>query len=189
MSETKLESILTFAYMMENQKPLLIKWLAQDHIREWLHGKGLQNTLNDLDQFFAGSSLCKHWIAYSNGIPFGYLITSEVQKDSAEDADLAQWCQEEGRAITLDLFICDKRFLGKKLAVPMIQSFLLNHFSGVAEVLIDPEATNARAIHVYEKAGFKIIGEFTAAWHPVRHYKMRLSMKELALKSLELFKV
>jgi hypothetical protein len=31
---------------------------------------------------------------------------------------------------------------------------------------------------VYKKVGFKIIGEFIATWHPVPHYKMRLSMKE-----------
>lgn len=26
----------------------------------------------------------------------------------------------------------------------------------------------------YQKAGFKIIGEFIASWHPVPHYQMEL---------------
>jgi RimJ/RimL family protein N-acetyltransferase len=46
-------------------------------------------------------------------------------------------------------------------------------------VLTDPEATNKRAIHVYEKVGFKTIGEFIASWHPVPHYQMELLMHDL----------
>lgn len=60
----------------------------------------------------------------------------------------------------------------------MIRQFLLSQFSDVSEVFIDPEKTNERAIHVYQKAGFRIFGEFIAAWHPVPHYQMRLDMKD-----------
>lgn len=168
---------LTFAPLHKSQKKLLINWLAQDHIREWLHGNGLQNTLKDIDRFFEGSSSSQHWIASHEGVPFGYLITSEVEKGEHSQDDYAPFCQENGRAITLDLFICDKSFLGKGLAVPMIQQFLFSQFSDVAEVFIDPEAANSRAVHVYQKAGFNIIAEFIASWHPVLHYKMRLSMQ------------
>lgn len=182
MPETSSKLNLTFGHIREKQKPLLMSWLAQDHIREWLHGDGLQNTLNDLEKFFKGPSLCEHWLAYFNGTPFAYLITSEI----AEDEDHLQTRQKEGKAITLDLFICDCHFMGKGLAVPMIREFLTQHFSHIAEVFIDPEATNTRAIHVYEKAGFKFVGEFIARWHPVPHYKMRLSMKDLIQKADEL---
>lgn len=172
----------SFAWVKESQKDFLEKWLKQEHIKEWFHGQGLQNTLNDLDLFYKGHpSLCEHWIAYINNKPFGYMITSEVRKDIEEDVDLSKWCQKEGRAITLDLFICEPEFMGKGLAVPMIQTFLLTHFADVSEVLIDPEATNFRAIHVYKKAGFKIVNEFIASWHPVPHYKMRLDMDELKI--------
>ena len=70
-------------------------------------------------------------------------------------------------------------YLGKGIAVQMIQEFLISQFSNVKRVLIDPEATNKRAIHVYQKVGFKIIGEFVASWHPVPHYQMELCMKDL----------
>lgn len=53
---------------------------------------------------------------------------------------------------------------------------LLSH---VKRVLIDPEATNVRAIHVYKKVGFKIVGEFIASWHTVPHYQMELQMQTL----------
>lgn len=179
MLENNSKQKLAFKAVNENQRSLILKWLAQDHIKKWLHGDGLKNTLNDLEKFFLGKAFCRHWIAYCNDIPFAYLITSNVLKNSPEEDDLAQWCQEEGDAITLDLFICEPEFLGKKLSVPMIQEFLLQQFPNVTEVFIDPEATNTHAIYVYEKVGFRKIGEFIAKWHPVPHYRMRLSMKEL----------
>jgi RimJ/RimL family protein N-acetyltransferase len=151
-------------------KPLEIKdrslvheWLIQPHIAEWIHGKGLQNTLNGLEKFFQGESSTTYWVGYEKNTPFVFLITSPEGND----------------AITLDVFICDLSYLGKGMAVPMIQEFLLKQFPNVKRVLIDPEATNTRAIHVYQKAGFKIIGEFIASWHPVPHYQMELAIEDL----------
>lgn len=145
------------------QRALLHRWFEQKHIKEWLHGVGLQNTLNGLEKFFQGRSDTTYWIGYDNDVPFAFLITSPEGKD----------------ATTLDLFICDLNYLGKGLSVPMIKAFLTSQFSHVKKVLIDPEATNVRAIHVYKKVGFKITGEFIASWHPVPHYQMELLMKDL----------
>jgi GrpB-like predicted nucleotidyltransferase (UPF0157 family) len=152
-----------------SQRALLHQWFEQKHIKEWLHGVGLQNTLNGLETFFQGTSNTTYWIAYDRDTPFAFLITSPEGND----------------AITLDLFICDLNYLGKGLAVPMIREFLISQFPNVKRVLIDPEATNQRAIHVYQKVGFKIIGEFVASWHPVPHYQMELYMKDLLYSEKE----
>lgn len=170
---------LSFKPLAPSQKELIHQWLAQEHIKKWIHGKGLQNTLNGIEKFFKGQSDGQYWIAYKQDIPFGFLITSEISKDPADKDELAKWCQENGKAITLDLFICDPQHLGKGLSVPMIHQFLTSQIPVVSEVFIDPEKTNERAVHVYKKAGFKIIGEFIAPWHPVPHYRMHLNMKEL----------
>ena len=124
---------------------------------------GLQNTLDGLKKFFREESDTTYWIGYEQEIPFAFLITSPFDEET----------------ITLDLFICDLNYLGKGLAVPMIKEFLLQEFPKVKRVLIDPEKTNQRAIHVYQKVGFKVIGEFIASWHPVPHYQMELWMKDL----------
>lgn len=152
-----------FSPAKSSQTSLIHGWLQQDHIKEWIHGIGLQNTLNDLEKFFRGESSATYWISYHKDTPFAFLITFPKGHDE----------------ITLDLFICDLNYLGKGLAVPMILEFLTHQFPHVKKVLIDPEATNKRAIHVYQKAGFKIIGEFIASWHPVPHYQMELYMKDL----------
>lgn len=152
-----------FEPVKASQRTLIHGWLKQAHIKEWVHGVGLQNTLNGLEKFFQGEFSTTYWIGYDNDIPFAFLITSPEGKN----------------ATTLDVFICDLNYLGKGIAAPMIQDFLLSQFSHVKTVLIDPEATNKRAIHVYQKVGFKIIGEFIANWHPVPHYQMELDMKDL----------
>lgn len=61
----------------------------------------------------------------------------------------------------------------------MIHEFIVSQFSDSKIVLIDPEISNARAVHVYKKAGFKMSGEFIASWHPVPHYNMRLNEDDL----------
>lgn len=146
-------------------RSLVHQWLLQPHIAEWMHGIGLQSTLSGLEKFLQNEILTTYWIGYENAAPFAFLITSP----------------EGEEAITLDLFICDLSYLGKGLAVSMIREFLSTHFSNMKRVLIDPEATNQRAIHVYQKVGFKIVGEFIASWHPVPHYQMELHMKDLLM--------
>lgn len=161
--------IFNFMPVRPSQGALIHQWLEQEHIKKWIHGKGLQNTLTGLEQFFLGKSTTTYWIGYDQEIPFAFLITSP----------------DGNNAITLDLFICDLNYLGRGLAVSMIHQFLISQFPDVKKVLIDPEVANIRAIHVYKKAGFKIVGEFIASWHPVPHYQMELHMKDLTEKELK----
>ena len=152
-----------FLHALPAQRPLIHQWLNQQHIKERIHGVGLSHSVNGLEEFFKGDSKTLYWIGYDKETPFAFLITSFEGSD----------------AINLDLFICDVNYLGKGLAVAMIHTFLITHFSNIERVLIDPEAANRRAIHVYKKAGFIITGEFIASWHPVPHFQMELSMKNL----------
>lgn len=171
----------------ESQRDLIHQWLSQDYIQEWIHGQGLQNTLSGLEKFFQfhaknkkidrQSEMTQHWIGYDNGIPFVYLLTSNVIKNSSDV--YAKYSESDGLAITLDIFICDKNYLGKGLASMVIKEFLTSHFSDISEVFIDPEKSNVRAIHVYQKTGFRIVGEFIAPWHPVPHHIMKLDMSEI----------
>jgi hypothetical protein len=162
-----------FKPVKREQRGLILSWLAMDHIKEWVHGQGLKNLLNGLEKFFGGTGGTSHWIAYDGEIPFAYLLTSTV------DAGPDGIDYPPGEAITLDLFICDLNYIGKKLSHIMIREFLTSQFPSVKTVFIDPEATNVRAIRAYEKVGFRKIGEFIASWHPVPHWQMKLSMNDL----------
>jgi ribosomal protein S18 acetylase RimI-like enzyme len=177
----------SFQPVVASQQSLIHQWLQQDYIREWVHGQGLKNLLVGLKKFIQyhaktqkidrTSALTQHWIGYDNDKPFVYLLTSNVFKD--ESSEYAKYSDTNGPIITLDIFICDPEYLGKGLAPQIIKAFLLRHFSDVTEVFIDPEKNNVRAVHVYQKIGFQILGEFVASWHPVPHYLMKLNMHQL----------
>jgi RimJ/RimL family protein N-acetyltransferase len=82
-------------------------------------------------------------------------------------------------AITIDVLIGEEEFLGRGLAYRMVREFLLKEFSHVDQVFLDPEVANPKAVHVYEKIGFKKLERFVATWHPVPYWLMSISMKEL----------
>lgn len=159
-----------------SQRALVHQWLKTPHAAEWFYGQGLENTINHLDEFFQGNRQVHYWIGYDNAHPFAFFITTFVTQ---EDVKLKKWCLEKGPAITLDILIGDANYLGKGLAPQLIREFLLSQFPDVTEVLIDPEASNARAVHVYQKVGFAIIDTFIPSHSPHLHYMMRLSMKQL----------
>jgi RimJ/RimL family protein N-acetyltransferase len=172
----KPEFRFTFKPVEATDRSLVHSWLKQPHVAEWFYGEGLQNTFEHLDQFLQGSSQSQYWLAYDNHHPFAFLITSTVAKPKDE---LTRWCEEDGLAITLDILIGDIAYLGRGLSYSLIREFLLSQFPQAVEVLIDPEATNARAVHVYQKVGFTILDEFIPSHSPNLHYMMRLNMKEL----------
>ena len=164
-----------FKLVEAKHRSLVHNWLKEPHVASWFYGQGLENTFRHLDEFIQGLSLSQYWIAYESTLPFAFFITSSI---SESDNLLRQW-SIKGGAITLDMLIGDTNYLGKGLSSPLIKQFLLSQFSQVTNVLIDPEATNLRAIHVYKKVGFTILGEFIPSHSPNPHYMMHLNMKEL----------
>ena len=177
----------TFKPAVESQRKMIHQWLRQDYICKWIHGQGLQSTLSGLEKFFQHPAkdkaldrqleITQHWIGYDGDKPFVYLLTSNLFRNAANE--YTKYSESDGPAITLDIFIGDTEYLGKGLASIVIKEFLLSQFSDVSEVFIDPEKNNERAAHVYQKVGFRIVGEFIAAWHPVPHHIMKLDMKNL----------
>jgi RimJ/RimL family protein N-acetyltransferase len=165
-----------FRLAKPEDKAMIEDWVHRPHIREWLHGEGLDNTLSSLLEFFAGRSFFQHWIAYEHGIPFGYLLTSTV--DPGEEVFSAIEFAGD-KAISLDVFICEPDYLGKGYGTEMITQFIRSQIPNISDVLIDPEVSNSRAVRAYEKVGFRIIETFVAPWHPVPHYLMHLRYEDL----------
>lgn len=166
----------SFKPVDQAHRSLVHAWLKSPHASDWFYGQGLQNTLDHLDHFLQGSSKGHYWLAFDKGHPFAFLITSSIEKPTDP---LTRHCTEKGEAITLDILIGDTNYLGKGLAPLLIKQFLQNQFPHAKEVLIDPEKTNTRAIHVYQKVGFKIIEEFIPSHSPHPHLMMHLKTKDL----------
>lgn len=172
--KNKLEG--SFRPVNESDRTLVHSWLIKPHVAKWFYGDGFANTLKGIDDFIKGMTDTKYWLACDKDKPFAFLITSLVKKPEDE---LSKWCVAEGTTITLDMLIGEEEYLGKKLSDIIIKEFLSSQFPEVEEVLIDPEASNSRAVHVYEKVGFQILGEFIPSHSPHPHYMMRLNMNRL----------
>jgi RimJ/RimL family protein N-acetyltransferase len=74
------------------------------------------------------------------------------------------------QTVGLDFFIGEPAYLGKKLSTPILDnyfSFITKMHPPVSTILIEPHSMNLRAIHVYTKAGFKVIGEKISAQNPI----------------------
>lgn len=152
---------MSFNFKPADNRALIHTWLEQPHVAKWFYGDGLQNTYVYLDQFLKGNSEMQFWIVSDRDHPFAFFITSDA----------------ENGAITLDMAIGDPDYLGRGLAPGLIREFLKAKFPTVTKVLIDPELTNTRAIHVYQKAGFKAVKEFIPAHSPHPHLLMQLLIK------------
>ncbi len=152
-------------------------WLNLPYISEWIHGDGLQSTLNGIDRCVKGiEHPNRYWLASEDKEDFAFLIAGVVDQKE----DIFKSISFEGdKAVSLDIFICNEIFLGKGLGHYLICDFLLRNFPDASDFVIDPEKTNKRAIHVYKKVGFRKKTEFIASWYPVPHLMMHVTRKKL----------
>lgn len=181
-----------FKHVSSDHFEMVKSWLHKEHVKPYYYGEGLANTLKNLELSAQGIKHnglygFEHWVAFYDGKPFGFLMTSVIEGPKDEKDPYNKWFSEDYETITLDLLIGDEKYLGKGFAAPMIKAFINGKFPGVGKVLIDPEVSNEKAIHVYEKAGFIKIEKF-----PQMHDKPNLCwmmhfipQKEILRRKLE----
>lgn len=166
-----------FEKLKRGQENLVKGWLQQDYVAEYWFGEGLENTLQSIEMFILGQELLYTlWLAYDEETPFAYLMTSEV---GSNEKPFSKFCGPSSKAITLDLLIGDRTYLGRGLAHVVIGEFLQQKFHDKIDVFIDPSVKNKKAIHVYEKAGFEKLEEFIPSWCPEPLFLMRFKKSDL----------
>ncbi|MCF6766345.1 acetyltransferase [Thiotrichales bacterium 19S3-7] len=183
-----LEVTMQFEKVLDKHKSIILQWFNQEHVKEFYYGEGLENTLKNLELYCQGIRhngryAFDHWLAYYKKQPFGFLMTSPITGPYDANDDYNRWYDDGKNSYTLDLLIGEAAFLGKGLADKMIRSFIVSQSVNADIYLIDPEAINTKAIHVYEKVGFKKIGEFYPAFNQKRHIMMRLFVEDLDVKN------
>ena len=150
----------TFRRAELNDDELISSWFHSSHVSEFW-GEASKNIRDFRNAMTGVCALFNYWIGQDDTIPFCLLITTDATRDTPEH--LAPFLPETGEVWTLDVLIGPPEYVGRGIATQMLESFLshLQHQNrALRTVLIDPEANNSRAIHVYEKAGFQLVSEF-----------------------------
>src|SRR5215813_6994630 len=136
-----------FRDMTAHDLPMIKRWLAAPHVREWWGDPAEQYALvsGDLDE-----PAMDQFIVSIGGNDFGYL----------QCYDLTAWNSGFGEQPKgtrgIDLFIGEADMIAQGHGSAMIRAFVDARLkSGAPRIVTDPDPDNVRALRAYEKAGFK----------------------------------
>lgn len=172
----------------------IFKWLDEPHMKEFWdnsqeHKDDIINFINgrvEPSPYFQG--IFSYWIGSIEDQPYCFILTSEMRGDQNDLIDLHKvHLSKTGRTITIDFGIGNTAFLGKGLAAPTLSAFaefFQDQIDSKADTFfIDPDENNPRAKHVYEKAGFKLVGDFDVCGGVFKGSKSYLMVKKLKPKT------
>lgn len=164
--------LITFKKAAPEHKQQVLSWLDKPYVQEfWDNSLGHRT---DLAIFMDGrkepspyyDGIFDYWIGLADDQPFSLIMSAGV---SAEDDVPELWkanLSESGNTVSLDFLIGEQAFLAKGLAAKTVEAFILFYQSNIDgqtdTFFIDPDESNQKAQHVYEKAGFIKVGSFIA---------------------------
>jgi aminoglycoside 6'-N-acetyltransferase len=136
-----------FRPMTSDDLPLIQRWLALPHVREWWGDPLEQYALvsGDLDE-----PAMDQFIFSITGGPLGYL----------QCYDLTAWNTGFGPQPSgtrgIDLFIGEPEMIGCGHGSALIRRFVDDLLAnGAPRIITDPDPANRRAVRAYERAGFQ----------------------------------
>ncbi|MBX3710201.1 MAG: GNAT family N-acetyltransferase [Gammaproteobacteria bacterium] len=183
---------IRFEKAATQHQDIIFSWLSEPHMQEFWdnsqeHKDDILNFIHGRKQYyFYGTT--QYWIGYINDQPFCFLLSDQILKNQNDLSDLhREYLSTNGHTISLDFGIGNKNFLGKGLAVPTLKAFTefyKNNIDSNADTFfIDPNTNNPRAFHVYEKAGFEMIGYYYAKQGFFKEEKSCLMVKKFTDKA------
>ena len=162
---------ITFTQATLDHKDIIFNWLNEPHMLEFWDTT--QDHKDDIINFMNGrkeqSDYCDgkyfYWIGLIDNEPFSMIMT--IKEEAGEDrAPLKEdYISKTGNTYGMDFCIGNINYIGKGLAALTLKAFCdffkLEIDSETNTFMIDPYDHNPRAKHVYSKAGFELVGEFT----------------------------
>lgn len=176
------ENDFTFIELDKKHVQLLYTWLQEPHVLEFWDD-GLR-TPNAVEEFYFVNNGVKRWIFAYQEKPIGYIQFYFADKDSPYYQFQKFNAKEKSNAnetvVGIDLFIGDKSNLGKGLASLLLMHFIKQFCTDADVLIVDPQSENVKAIHLYEKLGFKVVGKFISN-KKQNHLLMALKQKKVVV--------
>lgn len=163
----------------------IFQWLHEPCVKEFWDNS--QEHKDDILIFINGrkepspyyGGIFNYWIGMIKGDPFCLLMTSEILPSQDILEIWRSHLSKSGKTLSIDFMIGNLKYQNQGLAAPTLrlftQFFQKNVDPAVDTFFIDPAESNTKAKHVYEKAGFKNVGDFHRDCHEhkgVKHFLM-----------------
>lgn len=150
---------LTFRPATRADFPLLHRWFHEAHAKEWYAKRGatLADVTAEYGPYIDGETPIHVYVVAHDSVPIGMM----------------QWCRfgdfdflmndyqvTDRNACNCDVLIGEPAAAYRGLGAPMVLKFLreiVYVHADVTSCFIDPEAKNAIAIRVYQRAGFHFV--------------------------------
>lgn len=148
---------ISLRLLTKQDKNLLLKWLTDERVLNFWEGKStIFDTKRIEEDFYVEEEGLIRAIIEYQGKPIGYLQMYELDSESMKEYEY----QTQNKVVYgVDQFIGEPEYWGKGIGTDFMKLALFYLFDkGQADsVILDPHVDNKRAIHCYEKVGFKIL--------------------------------
>lgn len=155
MSSPSLEKF-TFKPLQESDLEILCYWLDQPHVKEWWNDGLTHDEIKRKYRNRIGDTVVAPYIVYLDDKPIGF-----IQYYHADKVGDGWWPDAVEGTVGIDQFIGEENYINRGYGTKMISAFIQKLFSNLAikKIITDVDPKNQRAIHCYEKAGFKFVKE------------------------------
>ena len=148
---------ISLRLLTEQDKKLLLKWLTDERVLNFWEGKSAVFDLDRIKEDFYSEEegLIRAIIEYQ-GQAIGYCQMYKLDNEALEEYD---YKSKTKSVYGIDQFIGEPEYWDKGIGTKFMKLVLqyLTKEKSAEIIILDPHADNPRAIHVYEKVGFKKI--------------------------------
>lgn len=169
----ELKMIIKFEKASLCHKGIILAWLDKPHVKEFWDNSPEHR--DDIVIFMNGrkepsgyfNDIFTYWVGSIENELYCLVMTAEAAEVTPNNDFPQIWkdyLSKTGSTYSIDFCIGNEKYLGKGLAAPTLEiftKFFQQQIDKNADTFfIDPDEDNPRAKHVYEKAGFKTVGNF-----------------------------
>lgn len=134
-------------------KSLIVKWLSDNEVLKYYEGRDNPHNESMVERkFYDISDEARCIIEYCK-IPIGYIQFYPIDEEGREEYGIENF---ESEIYGTDQFIGESKYWGQGIG-KMLMKLMINYLTtekGVQKIVLDPQASNERAIKCYEKSGF-----------------------------------
>ena len=149
-----LHSVIAFRALSHEDCNQLHQWLQCPHVRAfWDDG---DRTLEQVEAHYFITDNVNRYLFLINEKPAGFIQSYVI--DATHNC--VKFTQKNQSAMGVDFFIGNKAYLGQGYAILVLTKFISSYCQNADCILVDPDPSNKKAIHIYQKYGFVKVGEF-----------------------------